>query len=226
MAQPSPVIHRPRPASSSEYLKFSLWFILLTGLGSAGFVLLLWHRQPWGLVLFAVGVAGAVFVAWSARAFHQQAEYAMNPTITLTEPAPPPVLQTAYANIRETPAGRETRFGDYHMEESERARLSAWILRQGGVSRDGLVVLGIRGLPDMKKPTAFAKTGYEELLTRWGRGGLGWLDGSRLTEEGRAHFIQFAQQKQTPPEHSPTPPLVYQVASAHEATGDATTKKR
>jgi hypothetical protein len=191
--------------SLCAYIEFGLWYVL-------PFVV-------WGFF-------SAWFILRQARSFDRQVEYAMNPTITLTEPAPPPVLQTAYANIRETPAGRETRFGDYHMEESERARLAAWILRQGGVSRDGLVVLGIRGLPDMKKPTAFAKTGYEELLTRWGRGGLGWLEGSRLTEEGRAHFVQFTQQKQTPPEHSPTPPLMYQVARAHEATGDATTKTR
>ena len=225
MAQ-QPVIGRPRPPEASDYLKFptragiALFVGVLAVCVYAEFGL--WYMLPFA----AWGFFSAWFVVRQAQSFDRQVEYAMNPVITITEPPPPPVVQTAYAKVQDTPAGRETTYGDYPLDDGERARLATWIIRQGGVSRDGLVMLGIRGLPDMKKPTQFAKTGYDELLTRWGGGGLGWLEGNRLTEEGRAHFAQFGQRKQTPPEHSPAPPLQYQTARAHEATDDETTRRR
>lgn len=225
MAQ-QPIIGRPRPPEASDYLQFP------TRAGIALFVGVLAvcayvEFRLWYVLPFAVwGFFSTAFIIRQAQSFDRQVEYAMNPIVTIEHEPPPPVVQTAYANVRETPAGRETVYGDYALDEGERARLATWILRQGGVSRDGLVMLGIRGLPDMKRPTQFAKTGYEELLNRWGRGGLGWLEGSRLTDEGRAHFEQFGQRKQPLPEHSPAPPLQYQTANLVEATDDETTRRR
>ncbi len=219
MAQPSPVIHRPRPASSSEYLKFSLWFIMLTGLGSAGFVLLLWHRQPWGLVLLAVGVAGAVFVAWSARAFHQQAEYAMNPTIMLTEPAPPPVKIVEPVERTSTTTGQEFKYSGINLREDEWPIFAGMMLRLGKITFRDLNNLKLPSFDKLDKKLTSGQTKYAYIVNKLTE--MGWVDNSELTEAGRAYFETKVQKRAASP--TPPPAQVYALASVHTSDDNKTT---
>ena len=199
---------RPRPSPPGESIGLSLTGGILTFVGV--FTFLIWLEYGYTLLL-AVPIACLVALLMLLGRIKQrdyQIYLAMFPP-NEPEPEPEPVVRTQYVTTNKTSAssGVYNDHGLIDLPEHEWVKLAQFVTKKGGVSRDGLLKLGLswkHGLKDTVKDV----TGYDALVRRWGKGEFALLSGTSLTEYGRAYFDKILQDAG----HSPTANQQYQTA--------------
>lgn len=191
---------RTRPPEG-QHIDFVLPNILLSGFLFIGIGLVATGYHITGFALAGWAALSILFVIFRSWSFDRHVWLSGNPVIVET-PEPEIVTKTEYAGVDRTNGGERYTYNGIYLEYSEWVKLAQYVVKKGGVSRDGLIALKIKSLGNLKA-TVGTGTKYQNVLERLGKNGMGWFDGEKLTPAGLTHFRQFL-----PLENSPTPPTI------------------
>lgn len=205
---------RTRPPEG-QHIDFVLPNILLSGFLFIGIGLVATGYHIAGFALAGWAALSILFCTFRAWSFDRHVWLSGNPVIVET-PEPEVITKTEYAETDGTIVGKKYAYSGIHLEYSEWVRLAQYIVKKGGVSRDGLIALKIISLGNLKA-TVGTGTKYQDILGRFNR--VGWLDGEKITPEGLIHFSRFLP----PSDHPPTPQNNPDDSRTHEDDDGRTT---
>lgn len=207
---------RTRPPEG-QHIDFVLPNILLSGFLFIGIGLVATGYHIAGFALAGWAALSILFVIFRSWSFDRHVWLSGNPVIVET-PEPEVITKTEYAQVKDNAAGREITYGGIHLEDAEWTRLAQYVIKKGGIDRDGALSLKIKSWGNLTSKVG-AMTRFQYVMGHWGNSGMKWFNGGVLTPAGREYFSQFLP----PSDHSPTPQNSSDDSRTHEDDDGRTT---